>query len=121
VTITSVQKDRCALRITFRNGATIRRSDPSPSSDRSIAVTMAMIRKMLKRLVAATRLALKTDERPVVRLPDHTRAVRKVATTAGTTMFLRMIIVARMTTTPARKTQCAAVSCMVAPIRESPM
>jgi hypothetical protein len=32
-----------------------------------------------------------------------------------------MIIVARMTITPARKIQCAAVRCMVAPIRESSM
>lgn len=41
VTMTSVQKARCPFRITFRNGATIRRSAPSPSSARSIAVTIA--------------------------------------------------------------------------------
>ena len=57
------------MRITLRKGATIFRSAPSPSRDRSIAVTIAMIRKMLNRLVAATRLALNTDESPVARLP----------------------------------------------------
>ncbi|CAB4905550.1 unannotated protein [freshwater metagenome] len=115
VTITSVQNARWPLRITRRKGATMRRSAPSPSSDRSIAVTIAMIRKMLNRLVAATRLALNTEDRPVASEPVQTSAVRKVATTAGTTMFLRMIIVARMTTTPARKTQCAADSSMTRP------
>ena len=69
VTMTRVQKARWPFRMTLRNGATIRRSAPRPSSERSIAVTIAMIRKMLNRLVAAVRLALKTDERPVARLP----------------------------------------------------
>ncbi len=88
--------------MTRRNGATILRSAPIACRECSIAVTSAMIRKMLKRLVAATRLALKTDDNPRIRLWEKTSAVTKVATTAGTTMFLRAIMVAMITTTPAR-------------------
>lgn len=102
VTTTSVQKARWPLRITPRNGATIFRSAPMACNECSIAVTSAMIRKMLNRFVAATRLALNTAESPRMTLCEKTSAVARVATTAGTTMFFRAIIVAMMTTTPAR-------------------
>ena len=69
-----------------------------------------MIRKMLNSSLAAIRLALKIDESPVMKLPEKAHAVSMVAATAGTTMFLRIAIVARMTTMPARYIQWAAVS-----------
>ena len=104
----SITKLLVPARITRRNGVTIRRSAPISRSAPSIAVTSAMIRKMLNSSWAATRLALKIDDRPVMTLPENTHAVRKVAMTAGTTMFLRSAIVARMTMMPARYIQCAA-------------
>ena len=89
-------------RITRRNGVTISRSAPISRRAPSIAVTSAMMRKMLNNSWAATRLALKIDDRPVMMLPENAHAVSIVAATAGTTMFLRIAIVIRMTTMPAR-------------------
>ena len=68
VTTASVQNARWPLRMTLRNGATILRSAPISWSAPSIEVTSAMIRKMLNRLTAATRLALKIAAIPVTRL-----------------------------------------------------
>lgn len=89
-------------RMTRRNGATIIRSAPSWRSAPSIAVTIAMMRKMLNSSFAATRLALKMADSPVTILPEKTSAVRNVAMTAGTTMFFRSAMVARMTSMPTR-------------------
>ena len=89
-------------RITRRNGVTIIRSAPISRSAPSIAVTNAMIRKMLNSSLAATRLALKIDAKPVTRLPEKAQAVSNVAVTAGTTMFFLAAIVIRMTMMPAR-------------------
>lgn len=102
VTTARMMKLVVPVRMTRRNGVTIRRSAPISRSAPSIAVTSAMIRKMLNSSLAATRLALKIDDRPVITLPENAHAVSIVAVTAGTTMFLRMAMVARMTTMPAR-------------------
>ena len=90
------------MRITGRNGATIFLSAPSARSAPSMPVTRAMIRKMLNSSWAATRLALNTAVSPVTMLLLNTSAVRNVKVTAGTMMFLRVIIVARITMTPRR-------------------
>jgi hypothetical protein len=102
VTTASTRKLLVPVRITRRKGVTMRRSAPTSRSAPSIAVTKAMIRKMLNSSLAATRLALKMAERPVITLPENAHAVSKVAATAGTTMFLRIAIVSRMTTMPPR-------------------
>ncbi len=102
VTIARTTKLLVPVRITRRNGATIIRSAPIWRSAPSMAVTIAMIRKMLNSSLAAVRLALNIDDSPVMTLPENAQAVSRVAVTAGTTMFLRTAIVAKMTKMPAR-------------------
>jgi hypothetical protein len=63
VTTASTRKLLMPVRITRRKGGTMRRSAPTSRSAPSIAVTKAMIRKMLNSSLAATRLALKMAER----------------------------------------------------------
>ena len=102
MTTASTRKLLVPVRITRRNGVIISLSAPISRSAPSIAVTSAMIRKMLNSSLAATRLALKIDDSPVTKLPENAHAVRNVAVTAGTTMFFRMAIVIRMTMMPPR-------------------
>jgi hypothetical protein len=112
VTTASTQKATWALRMIGRNGVTIRRSAPMARSAPSMAVTSAMMRKILNRLTAAPDSLKMADSGESS--GEH-QCGQNVAATAGTTMFLREIIVARITTTPARYTQWAAVSCTAGP------
>ena len=64
---------------------------------------------MLRNSVVATRLAEKTLPIPCSGLPVYTHVVTNVATIAGTTTLLRLIMKTIRATTPTRYTQWAAV------------